>query len=39
MYLARLRVTIETLGRVKPDDLPDDALAELVALYRRWQAK
>ena len=37
-YLAELRVTIETLGHVEPDDLPDDALDELVLLYRRWQA-
>ena len=37
-HLAQLRVTIETLGRVEPDDLPDDVLDELVSLYRRWQA-
>ena len=37
-YLAQLRVTIDTLGRVEPDDLPEEALDELVALYRRWQA-
>ena len=37
-YLAQLRVTIDTLGRVEPDDLPDEALDELVGLYRRWQA-
>ena len=37
-YLAQLRVTIDTLGRVEPDDLSDDALDELVSLYRRWQA-
>lgn len=37
-YLAQLRVTIETLGRAEPDDLPDHALDELVSLYRRWQA-
>jgi anti-sigma factor RsiW len=36
-YLAQLRATIEALGRVEPDDLPDEALDELVALYRRWQ--
>ena len=34
-YLAQLRATIDTLGRVEPDDLPD----ELVTLYRRWQAE
>jgi anti-sigma factor RsiW len=37
-YLAQLRVTIDTLGHVEPDDLPDEALDELVSLYRRWQA-
>lgn len=38
-YLAQLRATIDTLGRVEPDDLPEKALDELVALYRRWQAE
>jgi anti-sigma factor RsiW len=37
-YLAQLRVTIETLGKADPDDLPEEALDEFVALYRRWQA-
>lgn len=37
-HLAQLRVTIEVLGRVEPDDLPEEALDELVSLYRRWQA-
>ena len=37
-HLAQPRVTIETPGRVEADDLPDDALGELVSLYRRWQA-
>lgn len=37
-YLAQLRVTILTLGRVEPDDLSDDALDELVSLYRLWRA-
>jgi anti-sigma factor RsiW len=37
-YLAQLRVTIDTLGRVEPDDVPDEMLDELVSLYRRWQA-
>jgi anti-sigma factor RsiW len=38
-YLAQLRVTIDALGRVEPDDLAPDALDELVGLYRRWQAE
>jgi len=37
-YLAQIRLTIETLGRVEPDDLPPEAIDELVALYRRWRA-
>ena len=36
-YLAQIRLTIATLGRVGPDDLPDDAVDELVALYRQWR--
>jgi anti-sigma factor RsiW len=37
-YLAQLRVTIDALGHAGPDDLPDDAVDELVDLYRRWSA-
>lgn len=37
-YLAQLRVTIDVLGRAEPAALPEDALDELVSLYRRWQA-
>lgn len=37
-YLAQIRVTIDALGRVEPDDLSDEALDELVGLYRRWRA-
>ena len=37
-YLAQLRATIDALGRVEPDDLSDEAVDDLVALYRRWQA-
>lgn len=37
-YLAQLRVTIDTLGAVEPDDLPEEALTELVDLYKRWRA-
>ena len=36
-YLAQLRVTIDALGRAEPDDLSDEALDELVDLYRRWR--
>ena len=37
-YLAQLRVTIDALGTATPEALPDQALDELVALYRRWRA-
>jgi anti-sigma factor RsiW len=37
-YLAQLRVTIDTLGQVDLDELSDDAVDDLVQLYRRWQA-
>jgi anti-sigma factor RsiW len=37
-YLAQLRVTIDALGQASPDALSDEALDELVAIYRRWRA-
>jgi anti-sigma factor RsiW len=37
-YLAQLRVTIDALGHVEPDALSDEALDDLVSLYRSWQA-
>ena len=37
-YLAQIRVTIDALGRVEPEDLTEDALDELVGLYERWRA-
>jgi anti-sigma factor RsiW len=37
-YLAQLRVTIDALGHAEPDDLSDDAIDELVSLYRQWRA-
>jgi len=30
--------TVDALGRVEPDALSDEALDELVGLYRRWSA-
>jgi anti-sigma factor RsiW len=38
-YLAQLRATVESLGRADPDQLSDEALDELVGLYRRWRAE
>ena len=37
-YLAQFRLTIDALGRVEPDDLSDEAVDDLVTLYRRWTA-
>ena len=37
-YLAQLRVTIDALGHAEPDQLSEDALDDLVRLYRRWCA-
>ncbi len=37
-YLTQLRVTIDALGHVDVGRLPDAAVDDLVALYRRWQA-
>jgi anti-sigma factor RsiW len=37
-YLAQLRVVIDASGHVGPDDLDDDTLDELVALYRAWRS-
>ncbi len=38
-YLAQLRLTIEALGTATPEDLSEDALADLVAVYRGWRAE
>jgi anti-sigma factor RsiW len=37
-YLAQMRVTIDALGRVEPETLSDEAVDDLVALYRQWRA-
>lgn len=36
-YLAQIRATIDALGRVEPEDLPVEAVDDLVALYRQWR--
>ena len=38
-YLAQIQLTIAALGRVEPEDLSDDAVDELVVLYRRWRSE
>jgi len=37
-HLAQIRATIEIAGRVTPEDLSDEAVDDLVALYRQWRA-
>ena len=37
-YLAQLRVTVDALGHVEPEALSDEAVDDLVALYRAWRA-
>jgi anti-sigma factor RsiW len=37
-YLAQMRVTIDALGRVEVDALPEEAIDDLVDLYRAWRA-
>jgi anti-sigma factor RsiW len=36
-YLAQMRATIATSGRVDPDSLTPDVQRTLIALYRVWQ--
>ena len=37
-YLAQIRVVIDVSGEVTPDALDDEALDELVDLYRQWRS-
>jgi anti-sigma factor RsiW len=36
-YLAQIQATIAAAGHVQPEDLSEDALEDLVALYRSWR--
>jgi anti-sigma factor RsiW len=38
-YLRQIRVTIDVLGRVEPEDLEPEARDELVELFQRYQAE
>ena len=38
-YLRQIRITIDVLGRVEPEDLPIEARDELVELFLRFQAE
>jgi anti-sigma factor (TIGR02949 family) len=37
-YVEQIRITIETVGRVKGDDLPQELRDELVAAFRDWRS-
>ena len=37
-YLAQLQVTVDALGHPGSEQLSDDALDELVSVYRQWRA-
>ena len=37
-YLAQMRTTLDVLGRIEADAVAPEAMDELLALYRRWQA-
>jgi anti-sigma factor RsiW len=36
-YLEQLRVSVDALGRVSFDALSDEAVDDLVAVFRQWQ--
>jgi anti-sigma factor RsiW len=36
-YLAQIRLTIETTGRVEPEELDPEVKDDLIELYRRFQ--
>jgi anti-sigma factor RsiW len=38
-YLAQIRDVVAAAGQVGPDDLPPEALDELVSLYRSWRTE
>lgn len=37
-YLAQIRITIDILGQVDPEALSEEALDDLVGLYRQWRS-
>jgi anti-sigma factor RsiW len=38
-YLEQIRLTIWLSGMIEPDDLTEEAQAELTELYRRWRTE
>lgn len=37
-YLRQLRLTLDALGRIDPDDVAPEVLEEIVDIYRQWRA-
>jgi len=37
-YVEQIRITIETVGRVNGDDLPQELRDDLVAAFRDWRS-
>lgn len=38
-HLAQLRIAIVAAGHAQPEDLPNEVVDDLVAVFRRWQQK
>ena len=38
-YLEQMRRTLDVLGRIEAESVAPEAMDELLALYRRWQAE
>jgi anti-sigma factor RsiW len=36
-YLDQIRATITAAGHIAPEDLPEETVDDLVALYRNWR--
>jgi anti-sigma factor RsiW len=39
VYLEQMRETVALTGRLREDDLPDDAKATLLQAFRAWRAR
>jgi predicted anti-sigma-YlaC factor YlaD len=38
-YLEQIRTVIELAGATEPQDLPTEARADLIEVYRRWRSE
>ena len=36
-YVEQMRTTVEMVGRIRPDDLPDDTREQLLTAFRDWR--